>query len=158
MEQTLIPCEDDALALMAGMPDVATVRQLEGFLLSLPQVHIDTTHLIHNGMCARTIFIPAGVMATGALSRIDTINIFIGDITVTTNEGTRRLTGYNVIPGAAGHKRAGITHADTWWTTVWPTQLTDVDDVMAEYTEESDMLLSKRQANESLNGVIECQG
>ena len=42
MEQTLIPCEDDALALMAGMPDVATVRQLESYLLALPQIDLAT--------------------------------------------------------------------------------------------------------------------
>lgn len=138
--------EENALSLLGGMPSVEAVRELEVFLLDLPQVDIVTTHVINNGMCARTIFIPAGVMATGALSRIDTINVFIGDISVVTNDGTRRLTGYNVLPGSAGFKRAGITHADTWWTTVWPTTLTDIDEIMAEYTAESEHLLSERQS------------
>lgn len=160
MDQTPITSQDDALTIIGGMPSVEAVRELESHLLQLPQVDIVTTHVIQNGMCARTIFIPAGVAATGALSRIDTINIFIGDITVTTNDGTRRLTGYNVLPGSAGFKRAGITHADTWWTTVWPTQLTDIDEIMAEYTGESERLLSRRQAlsvNQPQKEALECQ-
>lgn len=151
MEQTLIHCEDDALALMAGMPDVATVRRLEGFLLSLPQIDLTTTHVVHGGMCARTILIPAGTMLTGALTNCDNICIICGDITVTTDAGPRRLTGYHVLPANAGAKRVGAAHADTWWTTIHCTALTDQADIENEMTDESAGLGSRR--NQLTNGV-----
>ena len=146
MEQTLIPCEDDALALMAGMPDVATVSALEEVMLQYPQVDAGTLNLIHGGMCARTILIPAGNMLTGALTNCDNTCIVCGDITVTTDEGPQRITGYQVIPAKAGTKRVGYTHADTWWTMVWRTDLTDLEAIEDELTCESGMLQSRRGA------------
>ena len=148
MEQTLIPCEDDALALIVGMPDVATVRALEDIIrgLGLPEVDIPTSTVVHDGMVARTIFIPAGTMMTGALGKANTVNVFIGDITVTTDDGMVRLSGYNVIPGTAGAKRAGVSHADTWWTTIHRSDLTDPAAIEDEYTDESADLLSRRRA------------
>ena len=144
MEQTLIPCEDDALALMAGMPDVATVRQLEGFLLSLPQVDLGTTHFVHGKVSARTILIPAGTVLTGAQTNLDNICIICGDITVTTDAGPRRLTGYHVLPANAGAKRVGAAHADTWWTTLHHTDHTDILAIEDEMTDEAYGLQTRR--------------
>ena len=148
MDNLPISHEENALSLLGGMPSVAAVRELEGVLreLGIPEVDIPTSTLVHDGMAARTIFIPAGTLMTGALGRANTVNVFIGDITVTTDEGTKRLTGYNVMPGTAGAKRAGVSHADTWWTTIHRTALTDLAAIEDEYTEESDALLSRRRA------------
>jgi hypothetical protein len=143
METCLIPSHNESLELLGGMPSVEAVRELEGFLLDLPQVEIETTHLIHGGMYARTIFIPAGVIATGANLSLDSIGILFGDLTVTTDEGVQRLTGFNVLAASKGHKRAGIAHADTWWTTVFRTESNNVDDAENEITCESDRLLSR---------------
>ena len=151
MEQTLIPCEDDALALMAGMPDVATVRQLESYLLALPQIDLATTHVVHGGMCARTILIPAGTVLTGAQTNLDNICIICGDITVTTDAGPRRLTGYHVLPANAGAKRVGVAHADTWWTTIHCTDLTDITDIENEMTDEGAALGSRLPILAELN-------
>lgn len=156
MEQTLIPCENDALSLLSGMPDVATVRALEAHLLTLPQVDLGTTHVVHGGMYARTILIPAGTMLTGALTNCDNICVICGDITVTTDDGPQRLTGYHVIPAKAGAKRVGAAHADTWWTTLWPTDLSDVADIENEVTDEADHLQTRRPCIEySTNPLLE---
>jgi hypothetical protein len=120
------------------------VRRLEHVLLNLPQVDLRPQLLVHGRLAARTIFIPAGTLLTGTLTNCDNVCIACGDITVTTDEGPRRLTGYNVLPAKAGAKRAGIAHADTWWTTIHHTDLTDPTEIENEMTDEADLLQSRR--------------
>ena len=132
--------EDSSLSLMAS-PEA--VRALEQHMLQLPQVDLDTQHLVHGRMYARTILIPAGVVLTGALTNCDNICVVHGDITVTTDDGTVRLTGFHVIPALAGAKRAGIAHADTYWTMICQTELTDVHAIEDEITSESHLLQSR---------------
>ena len=144
MDNLPISHEENALSLLGGMPSVAAVRELEAHLLTLPQVDLATTHVIHGGMCARTILIPAGVVLTGALTNCDNVCIVCGDITVTTDEGPQRLAGYHVLPAKAGAKRAGVAHADTWWTTIHRTDLTNITDIENEMTDESAGLGSRR--------------
>jgi hypothetical protein len=136
MEQPAIPVE----TLMHGLPTVESVRQLEAMLLQLPQVALHTEHIVHGGLSARTIFIPAGTVLTGALTNLDNVCVVCGDITVTTDDGARRLTGFHVLPAHAGAKRAGHAHADTWWVTLHRTDLTNVADIEDEMTVESDAL------------------
>lgn len=133
--------EDSPISLMAS-PDA--VRELERHLIELPQVDLSTSNLVHGGMCARTIFIPAGTVLTGALTNCDNICIMQGDISVTTDEGTQRLTGFHVLPAKSGAKRAGWAHADTYWTCVWQTELTDIAAIEDEMTSESAMLQTRR--------------
>ena len=139
-----IPSDDSALQLLGGMPSIEAVRELESLIMTLPQADIQTTNVIHGGMCARTILIPAGVVLTGALTNCDNVCIASGDITVTTDEGAQRLTGYHVIPAKSGAKRAGIAHSDTYWTTIWPTQLLDIESIEDEFTDESNLLMTRR--------------
>lgn len=122
--------------LLSAMPSPEKVREMEAMLVQLPQVDLQTSHVIHGGLYARTILIPAGTVLTGAQTARDNVCIVCGDIEVTTDEGVQRLTGFHVLPAKAGAKRAGVTHADTWWTTVFRTDATTVaeceDDVAAE--------------------------
>lgn len=133
--------EDSPVSLMAS-PEA--VRELERHMMQLPQVDLSTTHVVHGGMCSRTILIPAGTVLTGALTNMDNICVMNGDITVTTDDGTVRLTGHHVLPARAGFKRAGFAHADTYWTTIWPTSLTDVKEIEDEMTSESSLLQTRR--------------
>lgn len=136
---------DSPLANMAS-PDA--VRELERHMLQLPQVDLSTDHVVHGGMCARTILIPAGTVLTGALTNCDNICVMQGDISVTTDDGTVRLTGFHVLPARAGFKRAGWAHGDTYWTTVWPTELTDIKAIEDEMTSESSLLQTRREGIE----------
>lgn len=128
----------------SGMPPVEDVRRLEALLLTLPQINLHTKHIVHGKVSARSGLIPAGCALTGALTKIDNICVLIGDITVTTEEGVKRLTGFHVLPAKAGAKRAGIAHADTWWVTLHHTELTDIAAIEDEMTDESAMLLTRR--------------
>ena len=61
-----------------------------------------------------------------------------GDITVSTDEGMKRLIGQHVMATKAGNKRVGLAHADTIWTTVCHTNLTDIEAIEEELVEESE--------------------
>ena len=130
--------------VFSGMPDPSKVKALEDLILTLPQVDFETSHKIHKGVCSRTIFIKAGTVITGAKTNLPNICIVSGDITVTTDDGPVRLTGYHVISAEPGFKRAGIAHADTYWTTVWKSDLTDIEELEDEMTGEAEMLQTRR--------------
>ena len=131
-----------------------SVRALEGRLAALPQVDLNTTMLVHGLMCARTILIPAGTVLTGVETNIDNICVVSGDITVTTKDGPRRLTGFNVISALAGFKRAGVAHADTYWTTIHHTHLSDHGEIEAEMTPEPELLQTTRLRIESTKKAL----
>ena len=58
---------------------------------------------------ARTIFIPAGTILTGAEHKAEHLNIACGDITVSTEASTQRITGYAVLPSLPGASLNAIT-------------------------------------------------
>lgn len=135
--------EVDALP---DLPSVDAVRRLEKLIEKIPQVDLGTKNLIHGRMCARSIFIPAGTILTGVITNCDNISVMVGDITVTTDRGPQRLTGFNVIPATAGFKRAGIAHADTWWTTIHHTNFEKIEEIEEEMTDEPENLQTRRLA------------
>ena len=132
-----------AVSLLSGMPSPERVSALESVLLEQPQVDLGTEHLVHGGVYARTIFIPKDTILTGAVTAKANICTIYGDITVTTDAGPVRLTGYHVIPALPGFKRVGVAHEDTWWTTVMATELTDVEAIEEEMTPEADRLQTR---------------
>lgn len=111
----------DAL-LLPDSPTREQIARLEDGMLALEAhghgVEIGTWHHFADGLVARTILIPAGTCLTGAAHKAEHLNIACGDITVWTEQGMRRLTGYHVLASMPGAKRVGLAHADTWWTTV----------------------------------------
>lgn len=131
------------VALVGGMPSVERVRELEALMLTLPQVPIETQTLTHGRVSARAVLIPAGSVLTGALTNLDNVCIILGDITVTTDAGPRRITGFGMLPANRGAKRVGEAHADTWWITVHHTDLTDQHAIEDEMTNESASLQSR---------------
>ena len=140
---------DASRALLAGMPSPERVRELEDHLAQLPQIALPTSHLVHAGMYARTVFIPAGTVLTGALTLQDNVCVMHGGITVTTDDGPQVLEGFHVLPALAGSKRAGVAHLDTWWTTLWTTDLEDVGAIEESLTPEADRLQTRRMALEN---------
>lgn len=123
---------------------IVKVRQLEAMVLELPQTAIFTEHVIHGGMYARTVMIPAGTMITGALVKTPTTLIVNGDCTVYIGDGTIEVSGYNVIPASAGRKQAFLAHTDTWLTMMVATDAKNVDEAERFFTDESHLLASHR--------------
>lgn len=140
-----------------AVPTPDRVRELEAELMKLPQVQLLTEMFAHGRMACRTIFIPAGVLLTGAETNCDNLCIMSGDITVTTDDGPQRLTGFHVIPARAGAKRVGRANADTWWTTIWHTDLTDCTEIENEMTDEADKLQTRRALGNDDRMILENQ-
>jgi hypothetical protein len=136
--------------LVLETPTREAIERLEAEVLKLPQVDLHTTHALAGGVYARTIFIPAGTVLTGAVHKKDHINILQGDITAWTEGGVRRFTGHHVLESKAGAKRAGVAHADTTWTTVCRTDLTDIEAIEAELVEEPERLQTSQQRIEGV--------
>lgn len=119
------------------------VDRLEQFILQVPQVDLKTRHHFANGLYAREIFIPAGTVLTGAAHRFEHINICVGDITVLTDEGMRRITGHHTLVTKPGMKRVGLAHADTVWTTIIACTERDLEKLEDLLVEESDRLQTR---------------
>ena len=126
---------------------IRAVRALEARVLALPQVQIETRHVLHAGMYARTICVPAGVLVTGAHIKIPTLLIVSGHATVLIGGEDVELTGYAVIPASAGRKQAVYAHADTLLTMLFPTGARTVEEAEQEFTDEPDRLRSRHAPN-----------
>lgn len=137
-----------------AMSDIAIdkVRKFEELSLTTPQINIDTSHVLHGGMYARTIVIPAGVIITGALIKIATILIVNGEVTAYIGDRTIDLQGYNILPAGANRKQAFFARTDTSLTMIFPTKATTVKEAESEFTDEFDRLISNNKV--SYNNII----
>jgi hypothetical protein len=126
---------------------IRAVRALEERVLALPQVPIETRHVLHAGMYARTICVPAGVLLTGAHITIPTLLIVSGHATLFVGAEDVELAGYAVVPASAGRKQAIYAHADTLLTMLFPTRAATVAAAEQEFTDEAGALFSRSGAN-----------
>ena len=95
------------------------IEQLEDILHNCEQLEIPVTHGYKEGMYTREILIKKDTVLVGKVHKHDYIDIMLsGDITVVTTTGVKRYTGYNILDGSAGRKRAGYAHEDTRWLTI----------------------------------------
>ena len=124
---------------------LAKVRALEDKALALPQVSTETHHVLHAGLYARTILLPGGTMITGALIKIATLVIVEGDVLVWLGNITKRLKGYNILPASAGRKQAFFSLDDSHITMIFPTDASDVESAEIQFTDEHDLLASRRE-------------
>lgn len=132
--------------------DIAKVRELEAVVLSNPQVEIPTHHVIHAGMYARTITVPAGVVLTGALIKCATILILNGDAVAFINGEPVEFSGYNVLPASAGRAMAIAAKTDTHMTMIFPTGATTVAAAEDQFTNEAARLFSRQPS--AVNAII----
>jgi hypothetical protein len=94
------------------------IMSLESELAKQPQIDIPVIHRHSGGIYAREITIPKGALLTGRIYHEDHFDIMVsGDITVSSDDGVKRLTGFNLFEGKAGKKRAGYANEDTRWIT-----------------------------------------
>lgn len=138
------------------MPDeaIARVDRLQAASRDLPQVEIRTHHLLHAGVYARTIMIPAGTLLTGVLVDIPTTLIVSGDCTVAFGDGrSERLIGYQVLAADRHRKQAFLAHADTHMTTLFATTARSVRQAEEEFTAETEKLMSRRPGHANTMAV-----
>jgi len=91
------------------------------------------THFFAPGVYARQMFIPAGMVAVGKIHKTAHVSIIsCGKISVTTENGTETIDGPYTFINTPGEKRAVYAHTDTVWTTIHPTEETDIRKIEKE--------------------------
>lgn len=132
---------DTQLALLSqqlGLDGPLTLQDLmdaEQRLSELPnQMSLDdeTDHYFAPGVYCRQLFIPEGCLLSGKVHKTEHLNVMCGDLTVFTEDGEKRLTGWHVIKSAPGTKRIGFAHSNTFWMTIHPTEETDLAKLEAQ--------------------------
>lgn len=96
-------------------------------MLREPQFVIEPAHYFADGIYAREIYIPKGVLLTGKIHRTRHLNIISkGRIAVVTEDGERVIEAPCTFVAEAGTKRAGLALEDTVWTTIHASKETDL--------------------------------
>lgn len=143
MQNTLITTET---SLSPTSPEVlAILGETQLSMMREPQAAIQTDHVFHAGMYSRTITMPPFTKLIGALIKIPTLVITVGDGAVYVDGQWKAVRGYQVIPGCAGRKQAFFSVGPLLITMIFPTQAKTVEDAEREFTEEYELLLSRRQ-------------
>ncbi len=105
-------------ALLMDVPDSLNAQECEDEYI---------THFFAPGVYARQMFIPAGMVAVGKIHKTAHVSIIsCGKISVTTENGTETFEGPYTFINTPGEKRAVYAHTDTVWTTIHPTDETDI--------------------------------
>lgn len=104
------------------------ILHMEQSLLSLPQIKMEAVHYFGGGMYARELFMPKGSTVTGKIHIKEHLVILCGDVSVATNDGVERYTGYCTFVGAQGSKRAFYMHEDTVLTAIHTTDKLTVEE------------------------------
>jgi len=137
VQHPVIPAMDEAA--------IDNVRQLTAAMAELPQVPIRTEHILHAGLYARTVFVPAGVIITGVLIKIPTLLIVHGDALVYIGGASLRLEGYNVVPAAAGRRQVFVAESDLHLTMLFASDAASVDQAERQFTDEFEQLISRKE-------------
>lgn len=119
-------------------PDIVNIRDkifaAEEFMRQQPQVDIPVKHYFSDGVYAREIKIPAGVILTGEIHKFRQLNILsFGEMSVYVEQGIQRVIAPFTIVSPSGTKRIAYTHTECVWTTIHGTDETDVDIIKAKF-------------------------
>jgi hypothetical protein len=103
------------------------VAAMEEFMLTQEQVEIPVRHIFSNGLYAREITAPAGVIMSGMVHKTEHLNIMSkGEVSVMTEDGMKRFKAPCTFVSKPGTKRIGYVHQEMVWTTIHATTETDL--------------------------------
>lgn len=109
------------------------ILAMEEFMLQQEQVEIPVRHHFCNGIYAREVTAPAGVIMTGMVHKTEHLNIMLkGEVSVMTEDGMKRFKAPCTFVSRPGTKRIGYVHEEMVWTTIHATQETDLQKIEAE--------------------------
>ena len=112
------------------------IDKLQAAMLEMPQMSITTIHKFCNGVYAREIHIPEGVVLVGAKHKTSFfLTVSSGSCLIIDGETETTLTAPCMIISEVGAKRAILALKDTILTTFHPTDKTDVDEIEKDIIE-----------------------
>ena len=115
-----------------------SIFDLEAVLHAAPEeAKIDCEPLVEHffapGVYVRQMFIPKDMVVVGKIHKTRHVSIIsCGKVSVTTENGTETIKGPYTFINEPGEKRAVYAHEDTIWTTVHPTDETDLKKIESE--------------------------
>ena len=139
------------------------IEEFEAELLKLPQVVIPVAGCFSGGIYAREILIPADTVLTGRVYKDDHFEVMAyGDITVSSDAGTIRLRGFNILPAVQGKKRIAYAHKETKWLTFCASSEQADDDAYLDHLtcatfDDLVQVLAEREAENKTTGAEPCQ-
>jgi len=126
---------------------IQRVKEIENVLLAFPQIDLDTDHVLHGSMYARTITMPKGTVLSGALIKVPTILIISGHCRVFVGNDTIDVNGYNVLAASANRKQAFLALEETSLTMILQTDADSIEQAEIEFTDEHELLMSHKDSN-----------
>ena len=136
-------------ALPATPPQiVAAIEQAEAIIRTMPQIEVQTEHILHGGMYSRTVRLAPKVVITGVLIKVPTLLIISGKCRVFTGAGWFEMEGFNIIAASKGRKQVFVTHEETILTMIFKTDAKTVEEAENEFTDQGDLLMSRNAPND----------
>jgi len=116
---------------------------------------IQTEHVFADGVYTRQMHVKAGTLVIGKRHKVSTTNILLsGTMLVMSDTGLapQKLVAPCVFVSPAKDKKIGLAITDVIWANTFATELTNVDDILAEVTLEDDQNLVNK-----IKGALTCQ-
>lgn len=116
----------------------ADIQKIEEIMALAPAVETPIRHYKVGRLYAREMFIPAGTVVVGKIHSGESLSICsMGDISVMTELGVKRIKAPFTTEAMAGIKRVGFAHSDTVWVSIHETEAESIEDIEAELTVKS---------------------
>lgn len=112
------------------------IMALEAGVQKMPQVECPVRNFFCNGLFAREMTIPAGVVATGAVHKTEHLTVVSkGHLHLMTDDGVVEIRAPYIGASKAGIKRVAYAIEETVITTFHATTEADLEKVIAELSE-----------------------
>lgn len=104
------------------------VNAIEALMAQQPQVDLKVEHIFSQGVYARALEIPKGIMLTGKIHKYEQLNILAkGKMKVSVGEDYKIVEAPFWVVSPPGTKRIAIALEDCVWITVHGTPETDLE-------------------------------
>ena len=115
------------------------VIEFEKIMQRGEKIELQTKHYFSDGLYAREIFIPKGVILTGMIHKYEQLNIMsLGEMDVLVNGFMKRVKAPFTTVSPPGIKRIARAIEDTIWTTILRTELKDTDEIWNNFVTNSE--------------------
>ena len=135
----------DELPVTSG-DSLRQTREFEAYQLQAgEQLDLETLNVLHAGVYVRPLKIPAGVVITGAYIKIPTVLIIHGSMKLTAGDKCFTVDGFACFKCPAGRKQIMVAKTECFVTMVFATEAKTVHEAEDEFTDEGDLLLSRKE-------------
>lgn len=124
------------LEIIGDVPTREQIERLQGEMVKMPQVELQTEHYFVPGMYCRRVFRPAGTLIVGKVHKQPHFFLCVkGEIIAWTEKGMKKLQAGDVVECQPGTKRVTLSTQDSIGVTIHKTDKTDLDEIETELVE-----------------------